>query len=102
MYKPEEIDIDPIKSKIRQLETASDQLREAVESFNDAGRAHGWNILADNWQDLTQEHQALEAHIESLRLVQDELSGEGPVDTRKINTRLGEKLGKITEEITIG
>jgi hypothetical protein len=99
MYKPEEIDIDPIATKIKQLNTQSDQLREAVESFNDAGQAHGWVILADKWKDLTEDRQALEAHIENLRLIQDELCGEKPVDTHKINNRLGEKLAKITEEI---
>jgi len=99
MYKPEEIDIDPIAAKIKQLKTQSDQLREAVESFNNAGQTHKWNVLEDKWKYLTEDRKALEAHIESLRLVQDELCGEKPLDTRKINNRLGEKLAKITEEI---
>lgn len=99
MYKPEDINIDPIKKDIHSLDAQSDQLREAIESFNESGQVHGWNILSDKWEDLTQDRQALEGHSQSLRLVQEELEKSDPVQISKINKWLDDKISQIMRDI---
>jgi hypothetical protein len=99
MYKPEDINIDPIKKDIHSLDAQSDQLREAIESFNESGQVHGWNILSEKWEDLTQDRQALEGHSQSLRLVQEELEKSDPVQISKTNKWLDDKISQITRDI---
>ena len=99
MYKPNNINLDPIKKEIHRLNTQSDLLREAIESFNDTGQARGWSILSDKWQELAQDRQALEGHSKSLKLVQAELSNTNPLDVGKISNWLDEKIGEITHDI---
>lgn len=99
IYKPEDINIDPIKKEIQSLDTQSDQLREAIENFNESGQVHGWNILSDKWEDLAQDRQALEDHSQSLRHVQEELEKPDPGQISKINKLLDDKISQITRDI---
>jgi hypothetical protein len=101
MYVPEEVDIDPINQEINRLDAQSGQLWQAIESFNEAGQTRGWNILHDQWEDLTQYKQGLEGHGQSLRLVREELSVERVTKDRTdtINKWLDDKIGQITKEI---
>jgi hypothetical protein len=99
MYKPEVINIDPIKKDIQSMDAQSDQLSEAIESFNESGLVHEWSILSDKWKELNQDRLMLEDHSQSLRRVQEELEKSDPAMISKINKKLDEKISQITRDI---
>ncbi len=99
MYKPDDINIDPIKKDIQHLNTQSGQLRKAIERFNESGKKQGWNILADKWDDLSHDREAMERHKKSLKDVRHELGDPKTLDTGKLKTGLDEKIKEITQNI---
>lgn len=99
MYKPNDINIDPIKTSIQRLNTQSDELRKAIESFNEDGRNHGWNTLSDKWDELSQDRTAMERHRNSLRDVRKELCESNKPDINTLTANIDEKIKDLSQNM---
>ena len=103
MYRPEGVDIDPIRERISSLNEQSDRLESAIKHFNETATTadRHWNTLAERWCDLEEDKRSLEAQNDAFIAVQQILSGThvSKADIVRLVKELDGRRGRITNEI---
>jgi hypothetical protein len=103
MYRPEGVDIDPIRERINSLNEQSDRLETAIKHFNETATAaeHRWNAIDEKWRDLEEDKRSLEAQNDAFVAVQQILSGTrlSKADIARLVKELDERRGRIMNEI---
>jgi hypothetical protein len=103
MYRPEGVDIDPIREEINSLNQESDRLENAIRQFNETAACadRHWNIVADKWKDLEEDKRTLESQNAAFQDIQRVLSNThvSKSDLARVVNDLEERRGQITKDV---
>lgn len=101
MFRIKEVDLVPIQQEIKSLDKESTQLVEVVDNFVEEGQSSKWDTLKEQWQDMTQEKEDTEKHIDSLTEVREKLNEDDLTDEKKakISEWANARINQMAKEI---